>query len=1127
MKKNTTRRALLLSVLSLIMCASMLIGTTYAWFTDTVASTGNKIQSGTLKIDLELLTKQSDDTYKWESIKDDKKALFNYTLWEPGYTEVKVLKIENEGNLALKWYAKITSDYTLSALADVIDVYVLPGATAYPTDRADLTGWTKVGTVADFTNSIATTTNGTLLPKGETGDAATLGLALKMREEAGNEYQNMSLFTDALDTVGTFDITIFATQYTYEYDSFDNQYDAEAPWTGIAGTVPAEEDGYITIKSAEELAALAADVKGGNSYENKKIRLAADIDLNNIPWTPIGVKGAKFAGSFYGEGHTISNLTVIGDKGVGLFGYVGKYVHIEGVKIDGAYVAGNDYVGAVVGSAYLAANCLKNCTVTNAEIIAMPYLKADGVTYDGGAKAGAIAGYALNGDVSGNTVTNCKITAYRDLGGVAGMVQPDGTSRTLNVTGNFVSGVTLEYVDLNGAPYDSNTPNGNMGNTAGRFDANKVNVSGNDDTTDITRNAVVGYTVDNITYTKDVDANEVKLYLVNSDYEGDTVVVPKGVTNIGNYAFYYNDNVKTVELSSTVTDLGRGFDSSKVEKVVLNEGLTTISSRAFRGTYDLQEVVISSTVKTIADNAFQSSGIKNIVFPANVSYIGDSCFTASTVETVLIEGANVKIAHYAFRDCPNLTKVTILSDTVTLGEGMIFTNSQNNNQNPNNITIYVASEAVKNAIVANGTFKGQLVVMNAVEENGNVSDAFTNGDDTVYLPAGDYKFPASNLSAGDTIICADDVVFTGTSSLNVNGATVIGGTFANESGQAVSGTINGNFKDCVFKGTETLRWCYTKAGDTVVFENCVFETSLRGIHFDEMNGNVIFRNCEINGFNAYSGTGTMTFENCTFGYDKSRYNGLNMYTDTNLINCTFNYLSGKSDFIDFEKAGRTLTVTNCTATQDGEEIDIFSKIGGSKLAECKVIIDGAQVVFNSDALKAAIESKATKILLANGDYSVRFTNHTSFNVDGMTIVGLGDAVKLSVSSSEAWYGRIQGDNVTFENITFTGQIGATGKATYNNCNITYLECASSGNRETFVNDCTLGQIHTSGDFSAGNAYVKNTTITKAEYSGSATMYFENCTIGELISWNMNTVLTNCTVTTLDDSHMTSGSITIN
>ena len=150
----------------------------------------------------------------------------------------------------------------------------------------------------------------------------------------------------------------------------------------------------------------------------------------------------------------------------------------------------------------------------------------------------------------------------------------------------------------------------------------------------------------------------------------------------------------------------------------------------------MQEVVISSTVTTIADNAFQRSGIKNIVFPANVSYIGDSCFTASTVETVLIEGAYVKIARYAFRDCPKLTKVTILSDTVTLGEGMIFTNSQNNNQNPNNITIYVASEAVKDAIVANGTFKGQLVVMKAVEENGNVSDAFTNGDDTVYLPAG-------------------------------------------------------------------------------------------------------------------------------------------------------------------------------------------------------------------------------------------------------------------------------------------------------------------------------------------------------------------------------------------------------
>ena len=210
-----TKHALLMSGLALLLCVSMLVGSTYAWFTDSVTSTGNKIMSGTLKVDLSVLDKVDG----WVSIKEDKTALFDYEKWEPGYTEVKVLKIENEGSLALKWLAKfVSSETVLSPLADVIDVYVLPSATelAYPADR-DLTGYTKVGTVASFVNSIKETTKGTLTEREE----AYLGIALKMKESAGNEYQNL--------TLGEFDIQIIATQLNYESDSFDENYDTEAP----------------------------------------------------------------------------------------------------------------------------------------------------------------------------------------------------------------------------------------------------------------------------------------------------------------------------------------------------------------------------------------------------------------------------------------------------------------------------------------------------------------------------------------------------------------------------------------------------------------------------------------------------------------------------------------------------------------------------------------------------------------------------------------------------------------------------------------------------------------------------------------------------------------------------------
>ena len=117
----------------------------------------------------------------------------------------------------------------------------------------------------------------------------------------------------------------------------------------------------------------------------------------------------------------------------------------------------------------------------------------------------------------------------------------------------------------------------------------------------------------------------------------------------------------------------------------------------------------------------------------------------------------------------------------------------------------------------------------------------------------------------------------------------------------------------------------------------MIETTKRGVHFDAMNGNVIFKNCVINGFNAFSGTGTMTFENCTFGYSNSNYNGLNIYTNTNLIDCEFEFVSGKTNFIDMEGTGKTLTITGCTATLDGEAADVADFVGGSMLEENTVI----------------------------------------------------------------------------------------------------------------------------------------------------------------------------------------------
>ncbi len=327
--------------------------------------------------------------------------------------------------------------------------------------------------------------------------------------------------------------------------------------------------------------------------------------------------------------------------------------------------------------------------------------------------------------------------------------------------------------------------------------------------------------------------------------------------------------------------------------------------------------------------------------------------------------------------------------------------------------------------------------------------------DTVKVPAGTYTFPASSIKEGMTIQCAPGTVFEGTSGLNINGATVIGATFSNEGGQAVSGTINGTFKDCVFEGEEALRWCYSREGETVIFENCVIKTDFRGFHFDDVAGNIIFRNCEINGFNAYGGAGTVTFEGCTFGNDESRYNGLNIYANTVLTNCTFNYISGKTNFVDYEAAGKSLTITNCTATLDGEAANLLDFVGGTYKSQTTIIVDGAYYATTNDQFKAAVAAGATEIWLANGEYDLNGNQK-----DGLKIVGVGNDVKManttkyaSGKATGAIWQAINLENVTLTNTVYTMADG--GKATFTNVTFAAGFRQGYGTGVVFTN-CTFG-----------------------------------------------------------------------
>ena len=245
--KRATKRALLTSVMALVMCVVMLVGTTFAWFTDTASTGVNKIQAGNLDIELEY--KNSGMT-GFEKAKKDTPVFDKDALWEPGHVEYVVLRVSNAGNLALKYKLGINiASETGSTnvlgnafnLSDYIRFAVLDG------DKTVVSGGTefKRETLMDD----VTDTNSKLIKAGYTSKETRLypevtpavdgqasekvvTLVVWMPKSVGNEANYDA--TVAKAPVINLGINVAATQATAEFDSFDDQYDKGAEYPIVA-----------------------------------------------------------------------------------------------------------------------------------------------------------------------------------------------------------------------------------------------------------------------------------------------------------------------------------------------------------------------------------------------------------------------------------------------------------------------------------------------------------------------------------------------------------------------------------------------------------------------------------------------------------------------------------------------------------------------------------------------------------------------------------------------------------------------------------------------------------------------------------------------------------------------------
>ena len=192
-ESTKTKKALRGSFFALFLCIVLLIGTTFAWFTDTASTGVNKIQSGTLKVGLEYKVgdQWQDATGQTLTFKTADNRASDKILWEPGCTyELPALRVVNKGNLALKYKIKINGIQGDEKLNEVID-------------------WTISDAALDADHKLAA---------GATSESLTI--KGHMRESAGNEYQDLA--------INGISITVYATQVPEESDSFNNTYDENA-----------------------------------------------------------------------------------------------------------------------------------------------------------------------------------------------------------------------------------------------------------------------------------------------------------------------------------------------------------------------------------------------------------------------------------------------------------------------------------------------------------------------------------------------------------------------------------------------------------------------------------------------------------------------------------------------------------------------------------------------------------------------------------------------------------------------------------------------------------------------------------------------------------------------------------
>ena len=365
-KSKNTKRALLASVLSLMLCMAMLVGSTFAWFTDSVTSGKNKIVAGNLDVELEYASAFDETTgmpTKWDPVTSDISLFPETALWEPGHTEVAYLRVRNAGTLALKYKFAVTIDSETTGTNVAGDPLILSEHLVFgQVESADAIAKYKTrgeaqGAVGDTQGLGAyTMENEKLLPNA----VEYVALVVYMPSFVSNEANYSGATIPSIDL----GITLAATQTPHESDSFNDQYDKNIPYPVMGGTALSsslKNGGTVILGDNVVYDAVTnpgIDTSGARTIISSK---TSTLDLNGKTITFDSGRGDdNFAAFYLNSGR--ASLTVNGEGTIDATATTGAYCfHLIGSRMSnpkltingGTYIGSPTAVNIQYGTAYI------------------------------------------------------------------------------------------------------------------------------------------------------------------------------------------------------------------------------------------------------------------------------------------------------------------------------------------------------------------------------------------------------------------------------------------------------------------------------------------------------------------------------------------------------------------------------------------------------------------------------------------------------------------------------------------------------------------------------------------------------------------------------------------------------